>query len=58
MLFLEIDSFRDLAVVLLGELSPSMSFMYDVVAVVFAFLFMMVIYSFFIFVRNEIRKLR
>ena len=56
--FLAIKSFRELAVIIIGDLSPSMSFLYDIVAVVFAFLFIIVIYSFFIFVRNEVRKLR
>ena len=58
MYFLAIESFRDIAVKLLGEISPSMSFLYDIVAVVLCFLFFLVVFSFFIFFRNEIRKLR
>lgn len=58
MYLLAIKNFRELAVTLIGDLSPNMSFLYDIVAVVFAFLFIIVIYSFFIFVRNEVRKLR
>ncbi len=55
MLFAEIMSFRDLAVTIIGELSPAMSFMYDIVAVIFAFLFLMVIYSFFVFFKKLTR---
>ena len=55
MLFAEIMSFRDLAVAIIGELSPAMSFMYDIVAVIFAFLFLMVIYSFFVFFKKLTR---
>lgn len=58
MYFLAIESFRDLSVKIIGELSPSMSFLYDIFAVLLAFLFFLVVFSFFIFVRNEIRKLR
>ena len=55
MYILDIMSFRELAVVILGELSPSMSFLYDIMAVVLAFLFFMVIYSFFMFFKRLMR---
>lgn len=55
MLIAEIQSFRDLAVTIIGELSPSMSFLYDIVAVLFAFLFLMIIYSFFLFFKKITR---
>ena len=52
MMLLKIMSFRELAITIIGELSPSMSFMYDIVAVIFAFLFMSIIYGFFTFLRK------
>lgn len=55
MLLLDIVTFKELAIMIIGELSPSMSFMYDVVAVVFAFLFLMVVYSFFMFFKKLLR---
>jgi len=47
MYFLEIMSFRELAVTLIGELNPAMYFLYDLLAVVLCFLFLMIIYGFF-----------
>ncbi len=55
MLFLDIVTFKELAIMIIGDLSPSMSFLYDIVAVVFAFLFLMVVYSFFMFFKKLLR---
>jgi len=56
MFILDFMSFRELAVVTLGELSPSMSFLYDVIACVYAFLFVMVVYSFFTYISRRFSR--
>ena len=47
MLLMSIDSFRDLTVRIIGDLSPSMYFLYDVVAVLLSVLFLFIIYGLF-----------
>lgn len=55
MLFLDIVSFRELSVIILGELSPSMTFLYDLIAVILCFLFFMIAFNFFTFFKRFIR---
>ena len=56
MLFLDILSFKDLCIRLLGELSPSMYWLYDVLAVVAGFLFIMIIYKFLDVVLSSLKR--
>lgn len=52
MFLAEIMSFRDIAVTLIGELSPSMYFMYDIIACILFFLFFLVILSIIVFTKR------
>ena len=56
MYLLDIQSFRDLTVTIIGDLSPSMYFLYDVLAVVMAFLFLLIIYHFFDVVLSKLKR--
>lgn len=51
----DIMSFRDIAVTFIGELSPSMYFMYDIIACVLFFLFFLVILSLIMFTKRIFR---
>ena len=55
MYFAEIMSFRDIAVTLIGELSPSMYFMYDIIACILCFLFFLVLLSIIMFTKRIFR---
>lgn len=53
---LAITTFRDLVVSILGDLSPNMYFLYDIVAVILAFLFFLIIYRLFDVVLTKLKR--
>lgn len=55
MFLAEIMSFRDIAVTLIGELSPAMYFMYDIIACILCFLFFLVMLSIIVFTKRIIK---
>ena len=55
MFLAEIMSFRDIAVTLIGELSPAMYFMYDIIACILCFLFFLVLLSIIVFTKRIIK---
>ena len=58
MYFLAITTFRDLVVYLVGDLSSNMYFLYDILAVLLAFLFLLIIYHFLdvVFSKLKVQK--
>lgn len=56
MYLLDMMSFREIVVKLVGELSPSMYFLYDILAIVLAFLFFLVVVSFIGFTLKWLKR--
>lgn len=56
MYILDMMSFREIVVKLIGELSPSMYFLYDVLAIVLGFLFFLTIFSFIGFTLKWLKR--